>query len=323
MTPIRLSIFVGALLTIPLVAAGETAGQGDPSSAGPAKEGAQKTKRWRPSPPPATPEEAEDPRVAEAMRAAPPFPQKGAPYTGRGEAMRAARAIQKRVPGFARFRSAIALASWRVDPSHVWRVRSTSQCHADLRAQGVRFKRYEPDPEDPVDVHPTPSPVILRNPIEGVRFVSYRGPLLVSCELAARLPVMARIVKANGVNRVVIASHWRPSPRTSFHTMGLGLDIPTMWLKAPVKGPEGRMSKALKVKTDFVETPNTRTCDPSLLGAASIHKTNERGRVLLQIACDLFKSGAFTSVLTPNYNPGHRDHFHIDTRPDDPRVYVR
>jgi len=44
---------------------------------------------------------------------------------------------------------------------------------------------------------------------------------------------------------------------------------------------------------------------------------------LVAIACELYRSGKFQSVLTPNYNEGHRDHFHIDIRPDDPRAFLR
>ncbi len=31
----------------------------------------------------------------------------------------------------------------------------------------------------------------------------------------------------------------------------------------------------------------------------------------------------FSTVLTPNYNEGHRDHVHLDARPDDTRVFLR
>ena len=51
--------------------------------------------------------------------------------------------------------------------------------------------------------------------------------------------------------------------------------------------------------------------------------TSGSARVLRRIACDLYRSGKFQSVLTPNYNEGHRDHFHIDIRPDDPRAFLR
>ena len=39
--------------------------------------------------------------------------------------------------------------------------------------------------------------------------------------------------------------------------------------------------------------------------------------------CELVESRRFNSVLTPNYNDGHRNHFHIDIRPADDRVFVR
>jgi hypothetical protein len=28
-------------------------------------------------------------------------------------------------------------------------------------------------------------------------------------------------------------------------------------------------------------------------------------------------------VITPDYSEGHRDHFHVDVRPEDPRLFVR
>jgi hypothetical protein len=44
---------------------------------------------------------------------------------------------------------------------------------------------------------------------------------------------------------------------------------------------------------------------------------------MLEIACEIGASKRFSSVLTPNYNEGHRNHFHLDVRPNDPRVFVR
>jgi hypothetical protein len=72
----------------------------------------------------------------------------------------------------------------------------------------------------------------------------------------------------------------------------------------------------LNVKTDFEITHHVQTC------SAPAPKS-EKARALLDIACRLGQSGKFSSVLTPNYNAGHRDHFHIDIRPDDPRTFLR
>jgi hypothetical protein len=69
------------------------------------------------------------------------------------------------------------------------------------------------------------------------------------------------------------------------------------------------------LKTDFEKTPELHTCDakPEL----------GMGRLLLGVACDLYQERVFNTVITPNYNEGHRNHFHLDVRPGDNRYYIR
>lgn len=287
---------------------------------------------WRPDPPPPDADHARYPDVEKAMREAPSLPPEPFPYRGRDRAIKAGRSILKRVPTFINFRATIPLSTWRIDPAYEWRVRPARQCFADLRRQKIRFAPWRPEPveagsdEEEETLDPTPAPVYIRAPIEGVHFRSGRGnKLLISCELAARLRVVAEIVARHGVDQVVVVSAYRPRPRTSFHTMGLALDIMRFHSTEPLRGPngEGDVSQWLSVFTDFLETPEIETCDPSLFGPDSPLGDNERGRRLLAIACDLHRSGIFATVLTPNYNIGHRDHFHVDVRPDDPRIFLR
>jgi hypothetical protein len=108
------------------------------------------------------------------------------------------------------------------------------------------------------------------------------------------------------VARVRLLSAYRNHPRTSFHTMGLGLDVFDF---------ERADGSVLSVLNDFVETPSHHTC--------TAPRGSGHAGVLLDIACDIAASHAFSSVLTPNYNDGHRNHFHLDARPDDPRTFVR
>jgi hypothetical protein len=130
---------------------------------------------------------------------------------------------------------------------------------------------------------------------------------VLSCELASRLPELARVLREHGIRALDVLSAYRPTPRQSFHTLGLALDI------AAFETDDGEV---LSVEHDFVETPSHETCDaPSPESAAA--------RTLLEVACALAADHAFSTVLTPNYNEGHRNHFHIDARPDDPRFYVR
>jgi hypothetical protein len=128
----------------------------------------------------------------------------------------------------------------------------------------------------------------------------------VSCELAARLPAIARVVRRYGVHRVDVLSSYRREPLSSFHTVGMGLDIVSL------QTDRGEIS----VERDFVVSGGNRTCyapDPG----------DWRARALLDIACDLVNTHLFATVITPSYGRGHEDHFHIDIRPDDPRIYVR
>jgi hypothetical protein len=89
--------------------------------------------------------------------------------------------------------------------------------------------------------------------------------------------------------------------------MGLALDISAFFDAA---------GRRYRVQEDYLETPSVRTCQGS-------GPLQDKAQVLRRVACELFETGSFSSILTPNYNQGHRDHFHIDARPDDPRLFLR
>jgi hypothetical protein len=227
----------------------------------------------------------------------------GAPVAhGADPALVAARAIARRVRGFRSFRSEIPLASWRTEPATSWQVRSATRCLGALGKQHLPVVTLERALSTPV-----PAPVVVQGPVGGVRFRAVQSDREVelSCELASRLPALAALLTKHGVRTAHVNSSYREQPRVSFHTFGLALDIAAFETN---NGP-------LVVATDFELSPDVSTCDAKPESA--------RGRALLALACDLAASGLFSSVLTPNYNAGHRDHFHLDIRPDDPRMFVR
>lgn len=154
---------------------------------------------------------------------------------------------------------------------------------------------------------PVPAPVVLTGPVAGVRFRSVqRGRAIeLSCEFATRLPALAAILRSHGVHTVHVNSSYRDQPYVSFHTFGLALDV------SAFETADG----LLTVAGHFALTPDQPTCDAS--------PEAPRARALLAIACEIAASGLFSSVITPNYNEGHRDHMHFDLRPDDPRRFVR
>lgn len=214
----------------------------------------------------------------------------------------AARSIARRVARFRRYRSEIPGATWRVDEAAAFRIRADIECRRALKRAGVNAHLVERELTTPV-----PSPVSLDGAVDGVTFHSLHTDREVemACELAVRLPAIVAVLKRHGVNSVSVLSSYREEPRTSFHTFGLALDI------AAFRTDDG----VLVVRKHFEQTPGQYTCDAKPL--------TPEGQALLSIACDLAASNLLSSVLTPNYNEGHRDHFHLDIRPDDPRVFLR
>jgi predicted esterase len=245
------------------------------------------------------------PSIARKPPPAPPRPDPPTEFAAglRTQAGQAARRIARLVPTFTNYRATIPLATWIVDPAARWSIRDNERCLAELREKGIKAQPYEQELLTPV-----PVPVELRGPVGGVKFhmVHESRPFLIACELATRLPLITAAVTPHGVRTVSAISAYRDKPRTSFHTLGLALDI---WRFSTKDG-------VLRVEHDFEVTPGHETCSAPT-------PQSERGRALLDIACRLGASRQFSSVLTPNYNEGHRDHFHLDVRPDDPRVFVR
>jgi acetyl esterase/lipase len=214
----------------------------------------------------------------------------------------AARRIARIVPSFENYRAAIGGAEWEVRRRAVWSIGPTDRCLAELRELGVEA-RPRPEP------HPlTPSPVELLGPVDGVwfRMTHEEQPLVLSCEMAKRLPTIIDVLKDYGIHGIEILSAHRDYPRTSFHRMGLALDLMRFWTD------DGWLS----VEDHYEATPMQETC-------SGPRPRGRRARQLRAIACRLWQSEAFSSVLTPNYNEGHRDHFHVDARPDDPRLFLR
>lgn len=237
---------------------------------------------------------------------APPIPPRPARFLAAESTQegRAARMIATRMQQFHNYRAHIHGAVWEDDPAAVWSVRPAGECLADLDRNHVPYQRVENFASPLV-----PTPVRVGGEIGGVNFfmAAANRPFVVSCELAAKFARIAPALHALGVVRVGAVSAYRDNPFTSFHTMGLALDIGVFGMA------DGR---TLRVLGQFRGTPNEHTC-------SAAEPTNANARDLFRIACALARSHLWSSVLTPNYNVGHHDHFHIDTRPDDPRLFLR
>jgi poly(3-hydroxybutyrate) depolymerase len=220
-------------------------------------------------------------------------------------ASKAAKLIAQRVKQFPSYRAKIPFGTWLTDPLASWSIPEDRACLRKLAQLGVRARAYELPLLTPV-----PTPVEVLAPVGGIRLnmVHEDRTLLMSCEMAARLPELAAILKQHDVTSIDVMSAYRDHPWASFHTLGLALDISRFRTK---RGP-------LVVRTDFIQTPQAPTCEGPVPEG-----TSDAAQRLRAIACALAATKRFSSVLTPNYNAGHHDHFHIDIRPDDDRLFVR
>lgn len=124
--------------------------------------------------------------------------------------------------------------------------------------------------------------------------------MVMDCRLALALYRASEIFKANEVRALVFSNfyswrHVETSGRLSRHAIGLAVDV-----HAFVDDKGAR----LDVTADYEKgLGKGKTCE----GRAKTYK----GRVLRDLACDLDASGLFDSVLTPDYDAGHENHYHI------------
>jgi hypothetical protein len=235
---------------------------------------------------------------------APPLPKarKTFAFAADDPAGEAARMIAERVRTFPNFRAQAPGAVWREDPRARFAIRATDSCLSELEHSGIRAH-----PPSEALTTPVAVPVVIDAPISGVMFVSLHADreIVLSCEMARRLLPLARILRRQGVLAVGINSSYRDRPKVSFHTFGLALDMMAFRTH----------DSTLVVAEHFEASADAHTCQAE--------PSSEEGKALLGIVCAIADSHLFSTILTPNYNEGHRDHVHLDARPDDPRLFLR
>lgn len=189
-------------------------------------------------------------------------------------------------------------------------------CLEELRALGVPFE--EATARGVVDA------VRLKGPLNGVTIASEatsnttKDPM--ACAFVKSLWAFAHELRAHDVVRLGTLGaycyrcccQWSetnfcrgvddPEPNCgqngySNHSFGRALDVRYVYTKDGVR---------YDVQKDFSESSQS-TC-----GAARAAQTG-KSRVLYDLVCDVAAKRIFATILTPNYNEAHRDHFHMDT----------
>lgn len=179
-----------------------------------------------------------------------------------------------------------------------------TSCYGMLDALGLDWEMAAPTRgiTDPVRVQPDIGGLAFR-------YVSNSEPtaMIMACELGVRLHALAQILMPYGIDEVIHIGIYNyrcigggdPDSGTctpSQHAYATAIDLHAFGLA----GSDDTYS----VPDDWVITTRADPCP--------IPSSNEKDRILKEVACLLWSERIFQIVLTPNYNSVHRSHFHVD-----------
>jgi hypothetical protein len=172
-----------------------------------------------------------------------------------------------------------------------------ADCLRELDRHGVAYRRVERRGVD--------TAVEVRGRLGGVEYRSYSGEALVlDCSLVYSLARAGDILRTRGIERVNYSSAYerrniRGTSRPSRHSFGLAIDIHTFALAGETYAAiRDDYEQGLGDASDCVGEPLT-----------------ESGALLRAVECELVRSDLFRILLTPDFDPDHYNHFHLEALP--------
>jgi hypothetical protein len=177
------------------------------------------------------------------------------------------------------------------------RKRSAGSCLRELKRHKVRYTRAKR--------RGIAIAVRVRGPIAGVEYRGYkRKALILDCSLVVSLARMGPHLTAQGITRATYSSAYqrrrvRGSKRWSKHSFGLAIDVHAFM---------GDELGKLTVRDDYEQGLGD---DDDCIGKP----LTRGGAILRTLHCQFEQSGAFHYILTPDYDAGHYNHFHIEADP--------
>jgi hypothetical protein len=194
-------------------------------------------------------------------------------------------------------------ANYAGAPAHAYAEMTSEVCLQMLEDRAIAYERATAGPL--VD-----APVLLTGPLREVHFRHVHARAngaVMDCRLVLALDDFAQVLREQGVVEVGYLAAYRPDPsgmakEGQRHPAALAMDI--AWFQRD----DG---KKLVVERDFQGRVGARTCGRR---AQQPDSDNESARALRKLVCDTGKARLFHLVLTPNYDPEHRNHVHVEVR---------
>jgi hypothetical protein len=134
---------------------------------------------------------------------------------------------------------------------------------------------------------------------------------LIDCRLVLALDDFSKTLHEQGIVEVFFSSAYRPPPKGTDETApgrrhGGGLAIDVHRFKSAELG-------WLSVEKDFHGRLGARVCGSSARPPLPAAKSSS---LLRKLVCTAAEQHLFQSILTPNYDRPHRNHFHLELTPE-------
>jgi Extensin-like protein C-terminus len=214
---------------------------------------------------------------------------------------------------------------WEKHPAARYAALTAAACLAELGRRQIPFTRVASAPGvlAPVRLPEDVGGVVYRTAI--AKHLRGQNPYDVfDCRLALALHDFSKVLRAHDIEEVLIFSAWRP-PGKNWDDAKLGHRHPGALAidayRFGKKLADGQTERVwLEVEKDFHGTIGPLPCGT---GAAPPRPSTPEARELRSIVCEAADQHFFTSILTPNYNRAHFNHFHLEVTPEVKWVLVR
>jgi hypothetical protein len=196
---------------------------------------------------------------------------------------------------------------------------SRTECLAELGRRDVHVRPLGAEPGVLI-------PVRLEGPVSGVTYRSDYPDAqcdklpydVFDCRLVVALSDLSAILRTHDVTEVRIFSAWRPPPKS--WPEGKAADHHPGALAADLRLFRKSTGESLEVEPNFHGRIGAPPCGPN---AVPPEPPSPAAIELRSILCAAADARLFHVLLSPNYDYPHRNHFHVEVRPDVRWLIVR
>ncbi len=180
-------------------------------------------------------------------------------------------------------------------------------CHDELTRRGVayRVERSAPGVGIPIRFTGKVAGVLFRSDLPDKQRAGCPWEVF-DCRLALSVYDFAQLLRRRDVVEVRIFSAWRPPSKQQKPTV---LKRHPGALAVDVRSLRKENGEELVVLDHFEGRLGAKVCD------SDRQPKTPQGRELLAIVCEASQGHFFNSILTPNYDAEHQNHFHLELTP--------